>query len=89
MQRQGLNPLENNQADASQLFMNLFMIMGQKLGSGAYGEVWMAVDNINQRQVACKIVKPNRSFRNISLSKTLWREVDLLKELSHVSQAIS
>lgn len=66
------------------LFINLFRIMGQKLGSGAYGEVWMAVDNFNQRQVACKIVKLNKPFRNASPSRTIWREVDLLKDLSHL-----
>ena len=90
MQRQALNQFDQKAADDSQLFMNLFRIMGRKLGSGAYGEVWMAVDNFYQRQVACKIVRPGISTQVCSgkVVGTLWREVNLLKDMSHVRAKI-
>lgn len=62
--------------------------MDRKLGSGAYGEVWMAVDVLRKRQMACKVVKLNESSQrrpgNISFTGNFWREVDLLKDISHV-----
>ena len=89
-QKQALNSFGEIRADVFQLFMNLFRIRDQKLGSGAYGEVWMAVDTLHQRQVACKIVKLNKSPGNrsgkASFSAKFWREVDLLKDISHVSK---
>ena len=48
----------------------------------------MAVDVLRKRQMACKIVKLSRSSQrrsgNISFAGTFWREVDLLKDISHV-----
>ncbi|CAD6582985.1 MAG: hypothetical protein ASARMPRED_001122 [Alectoria sarmentosa] len=64
-----------------------FRITDRKLGSGAYGEVWMAVDIFRQRQMACKVVKldksPQKWTGKVNLSGTLWREVDLLKNITH------
>lgn len=52
----------------------------------------MAVDNFCQRQMACKIVKLDRSPQKrtggVSLSGPRWREVDLLKDISHVRNEI-
>lgn len=90
-QRQALYHVDKTWADLSQLFMNLFMISDRKLGSGAYGEVWMAVDNYHQRQVACKIVKLHHSLQQRSGkidTGRQWREVDLLKDISHVRKEI-
>lgn len=62
--------------------------MDRKLGSGAYGEVWMTIDLLHKRQMACKIVKPNKSpqwqLNRVNLLNTFWREVDLLRDISHV-----
>ena len=48
----------------------------------------MAVDVLRKRQMACKIVKLNRSSQRrsekISFAGNFWREVDLLKDISHV-----
>lgn len=48
----------------------------------------MAIDLLHKRQMACKVVKPNKSPRwqsnKVNLLKTFWREVDLLKDISHV-----
>ena len=52
----------------------------------------MAVDIVRQRQVACKIVKlhepPQKRFGRVSFSGPQWREVDLLKDISHVRREI-
>ncbi len=52
----------------------------------------MAVDNLQQRQMACKVVKlsksPQRRSGKLSLSGSFWREVDLLKDISHVRTEI-
>ena len=71
-----------------QSFENLYQVMHRKLGSGAYGEVWMAVDVLRQRQMACKVIRLNKSPQQrsgrLSFSEAFWREVDLLKDMSHV-----
>ena len=47
----------------------------------------MAVDVLRQRQMACKVVRlsklQQRSGR-LSFTEAFWREVDLLKDMSHV-----
>lgn len=72
--------------------MNLFRVSDRKLGSGAYGEVWMAVDIACKRQMACKMVKlgtsPQKRSGRVSFSEPLWREVELLKDLSHVRKEV-
>lgn len=61
------------------------------MGSGAYGGVWMAVDIARKRQMACKMVKlgksPQQQSGRVRFSEPLWREVDLLKDISHVRKA--
>ena len=86
--RQALNSVDEAKADVVQLFMNLFRITDRKLGSGAYGEVWMAVDILHKRQMACKVVELSRSPQGRSGKGTIWREVDLLKDISHVRKHI-
>lgn len=85
--------MDGTWADVLQLFMNLFKVTDRKLGSGAYGEVRMAVDTYHKRQMACKMVKlgksPYQRSGRVSFSGSLWREVDLLKDISHVGQNIS
>lgn len=48
----------------------------------------MAVDIFRQRQMACKVIKldksPQKWTGKVNLSRILWREVDLLKNISHV-----
>ena len=87
-QRHALYSVDETRADISQLFMNLFRITDRKLGSGAYGEVWMAVDVARKRQMACKLVKleksPQKRSGRVSFSEPLWREVELLRDISHV-----
>lgn len=86
------NLINEIRADFSQLFMNLFRVTDRKLGSGAFGEVRMAVDIVCKRQVACKMIRLGMSSRKrsgrVSLSEPLWREVELLKDLSHVRKEV-
>ena len=86
--RQALVSVDETRADVVQLFTNLFRIMDRKLGSGAYGEVWMAVDILHKRQMACKVVELRKSPQGRSGNGTFWREVDLLKDISHVRENI-
>ena len=48
----------------------------------------MAVDVLRKRQMACKMVKLNGSSQRrsgkVSFTGSFWREVDLLKDISHV-----
>lgn len=68
--------------------MNLYQITDRQLGAGSYGRVHLAIDQFRQRQMACKMVAlkdesqpwgAGKKFANV-----LWREVNLLKEISHV-----
>ena len=74
-------------------FNHLYKVTGRKLGAGATGEVFMAIDIWNRCQVACKIVKlmqppenPEQSsmVHNAGWQTRLWQEVELLKHISHV-----
>lgn len=85
-------------------FDNLFAMTDRKLGSGISGRVFMAIDRVWRRQMACKIVqlkKCQHGFdqdrsdasvrqghpRSRSQQARLWKEVDILKDLNHVSPA--
>ncbi|KAL8812960.1 MAG: hypothetical protein Q9223_003551 [Gallowayella weberi] len=68
----------------------------RKLGSGVSGRVFMVIDRHRQCQMACKIVQlrkchsifarpVQKSMRSKEQTAKLWREVDILKEMSHVS----
>ena len=83
--------------DSLKSFKHHFKITNRKLGVGGTGEVFMAIDVWNRCQVACKVVNLIKSTakqleeqqqHNIALGKEwhlkLWREVELLKHLSHV-----
>ena len=52
----------------------------------------MAVDVAGKRQMACKMVKwgksPQRRSGIVSFSRSLWREVELLKDISHVRKEV-
>ena len=83
--RQVFDFANETQANVSQLFANLLRVTDRKMGSGAFGEVWMAVDDLHQRQMACKIIRLGRSSQTrsgkVSLPTYLWREGDQLKEI--------
>ncbi|KAL8903609.1 MAG: hypothetical protein Q9207_003811 [Kuettlingeria erythrocarpa] len=88
-----------------QAFSNLVAMTDRKLGSGISGRVFMVVDRFRRRQMACKIVQlrkchadhSNGDRRNgtpgmigdLRRSAKIWREVDLLKDLSHILHAVS
>ncbi|KAL9028287.1 MAG: hypothetical protein Q9196_003324 [Gyalolechia fulgens] len=78
-------------------FDNLFAMTDRKLGSGISGRVFMVIDRLWLRQMACKIIQLKKCHtdrmhdivtksggcgKKNNLAR-LWREVDLLKELSH------
>ena len=83
---------QRDSTNVSQLFMNLVRVTNRKLGSGGCGEVWMAVDNIRKCQMACKIVKLEKPVRQRAgrtrSTETVWREVELLKDISHVRKEV-
>ena len=82
--------------DSLKSFNNLYEITNRKLGAGATSEVFMAIDIWHRCQVACKIVnliKPAENpveeqqpgiVLNTAWQTRLWREVELLKHISHV-----
>ena len=83
-------------------FNNLYNVTNRKLGVGGTGEVAMAIDFWNRCQVACKIVnlikpmgknaetqqRPGTALKPEWRAK-LWREVELLKHISHVGSLTS
>lgn len=88
--------------DSLKSFSNHYQITNRKLGAGGTGEVFMAIDVWNRCQVACKAVNLIKSKAkrpevqpqpNTALEKgwhvKLWREVELLKRISHVGSNIS
>ncbi|KAL8689292.1 MAG: hypothetical protein Q9218_005004 [Villophora microphyllina] len=81
-------------------FDNLYAMTDRKLGSGISGRVFMVIDCVWRRQMACKVVQFKRCHdnsdrgstdnavwprlpRNPSQQARLWREVDILKDLTH------
>ena len=88
--------------DNPKAFNNLYMVTDRKLGAGGTGEVFMAVDIWSRRQVVCKVVNLGKPIAGqvggqqqpgtaagTSWQKKLWREVELLKHISHVRAAAS
>lgn len=51
----------------------------------------MAIDCFRSRQVACKIVdlKEHKRANDNDFASRVWREVDLLKDLSHVRKLVA
>lgn len=68
--------------------MNLYKITERQLGAGSFGRVHLAIDLFRQRQMACKIVALKDECQTWTggrkVANSLWREVKLLKEISHV-----
>eukprot|EP00300_Choanocystis_sp_HF-7_P006757 c14892_g1_i1.p1 GENE.c14892_g1_i1~~c14892_g1_i1.p1 ORF type:complete len:462 (+),score=103.97 c14892_g1_i1:43-1428(+) len=54
-------------------------VIGQKIGRGAYGVVWRAIDKETNREVAIK--KVFDAFENAQDAQRTYREVDLLMRL--------
>ena len=70
-----------------QAFDNLYTITDRTLGTGSFGEVRMAIDRMQRRQVACKIVPLEGELlqrRGKNIAEKLWREVEILKDMIHV-----
>jgi serine/threonine protein kinase len=56
----------------------------ERIGEGAYGSVFKAFDRLSNRYVAIKRIKyPFEEERSGGISKTVLREVSLLRELKH------
>ena len=55
----------------------------QKLGKGAYGVVWKAIDKQTKQVVALK--KVFDAFQNATDAQRTYREVHCLKNLGHIS----
>ena len=52
-----------------QSFSNLYHITNSQLGAGGTAAVFMAVDRLNRKQVACKIVKLKTSGLDQTVSR--------------------
>lgn len=50
------------------------------LGSGSFATVHLALDTVQHRQVACKIIKTRKEEN----TKKVWKEVRILMALNHV-----
>lgn len=55
------------------------------LGSGSFATVHLALDTLQHRQVACKIIKTRREENTLKV----WREVRILMALDHVGSSFS
>lgn len=79
---------EVTQSGFAQSFMDLYRITDRQLGAGSYGRVHLAIDLFRRRQMACKMVAlkdaSQKRAGEKNFTKGLWREVNLLKEISHV-----
>jgi serine/threonine protein kinase len=78
-----------------------YKMLSHRLGTGSYGEVYLAVDKVHQRQVACKIIPlppqdrravgPNgttameRRKKRRSRYNGVIKEVQVSMHLNHVS----
>jgi hypothetical protein len=54
----------------------------RRLGQGGFGEVWLAMDTVLKREVAIKILRPSRSFKEETACDFL-KEGERLAKLSH------
>jgi len=57
-----------------------FIVTSHSLGSGSFATVHLAMDRLEHRQVACKIIKAKHG-KDVS---SLMREVDILTAVQHV-----
>ena len=57
-----------------------------KLGKGAYGIVWKAIDKLNNSTIALK--KVFGAFQNVNSSKRIYRELSYLKYLNNAPNII-
>ena len=80
-----------------QAFDNMYDVTDRKLGFGTSGCVFMAIDLFKQCQMACKVIQLRKCHENQydndksakvpdvrAQQSKAWREVDILKDLSHV-----
>ncbi len=63
----------------------------RQLGAGGSGRVLMAVDCFRSCQVACKIVRltENTRAKEKAFALKLWREVDIVKDITHVRHSFA
>lgn len=73
-----------SEANSSQAFSTYFTITDRQLGGGASGRVLMALDHMERRQLACKIINLASLSQDSPNRGRLWREVELLSKTSHV-----
>ena len=59
-----------------------YTVTSHCLGSGSFATVHLALDTVEHRQVACKMI---RTRKEESMSK-VWKEVRILMALNHVSR---
>ena len=64
-----------------QLDIGKYTVLSHCLGSGTFATVHLAIDTVEHRQVACKVLKPRNKDELVSVRK----EAKLLKTLSHVT----
>ncbi|OXV12153.1 hypothetical protein Egran_00084 [Elaphomyces granulatus] len=93
-----IRPFDILQKREMQLFEDQYIITGRKLGSGAYGQVHMAIDRKKKQQLACKVVdirlikrkllfsRPTESDHAQYVQKKLeayYQEAEILRRIRH------
>ena len=71
----------------TQLFSDRFVVTDRTVGDGAHSIVYLALDKFTKRQLVCKVKNLDRIRREGGRSevKRLSQEVDILRQLDHVS----
>lgn len=90
LQRMGsdLHFLENTPGEAAALEKNYSgtrigkFEIGELLGSGGIGKVYLGYDQVLHRQVAIKVLRPERRFKQATRERFL-REAQILSQLNH------
>ena len=73
-----------------QLFADRYVVTDRTLGDGAHAVVYLAIDKATDRQLVCKIKNLDqiRNKQGGAEVRRLIQEVDILRQLDHVSHAM-
>lgn len=74
-----------------QLFADRYNVTDRTLGDGGHAIVYLAIEKATRRQLVCKIkdLDKVRRKRGAAEVRRLVQEIDILRQLDHVSHVLS